>query len=277
MERLWLAPTFLDRDSAGPRPGAGVPARGAAASRASASCCSRCWSGSCSGSGSPAASAFATVTNKPWRPRAVRAAIVPLLVGLPMLGAGERRRRCRRIHDISTDPQGSARVHARGDRRCSMNKDPRGRGGARWSRGSRRAAIPTSRRCTSTLPPDQAFARAKAVAERMPGWDVTHADAESGPHRGDRHLAPVPLRGRRRDSRAARRHGLARGPALALARGQSDLGTNAARIRAFGARSCAKGELAASPRLARLRGLRAPRRSSRSCRRRCACAPSCRR
>ena len=30
------------------------------------------------------------------------------------------------------------------------------------------------------LPPDQAFARAKAVAESMPGWQVTNADSETG-------------------------------------------------------------------------------------------------
>ena len=76
------------------------------------------------GIGFAAAAAFATVTAKAWRPRAVRAAIVPLLVGLPVLGMASMSK-VPAIHDISTDLANriefSPEVIA-----ISMNKDPEG-------------------------------------------------------------------------------------------------------------------------------------------------------
>jgi uncharacterized protein (DUF1499 family) len=81
--------------------------------------------------------------------------------------------------------------------------------------------------------PDQAFARAKAVAERTPGWNVTNADSESGRIEATatsklfHFVDDVVIRvrpdgaGSRVDLRSRSRVG------------QSDLGANAARIRAF--------------------------------------------
>src|SRR5262245_29319342 len=53
------------------------------------------------GIGLAAAAAFASVTNKSWRPRAVRGAILPLIVGLGAI-ALTATSKVPRIHDIST-------------------------------------------------------------------------------------------------------------------------------------------------------------------------------
>lgn len=182
------------------------------------------------GIGLAAASAFATVTNKPWRPRAVRAAIVPLLVGLPILGLASMSK-VPAIHDISTDL--TDRIEFTPDvAAASTNQDPPAEQRA-VVEGLQKSGYPDIAPVILAVAPDQAFVRAKAVAERMPGWNVTNADSESGRIEATatsklfHFVDDVVIRvrpdgtGSRVDLRSRSRVG------------QSDLGANAARIRAF--------------------------------------------
>jgi uncharacterized protein (DUF1499 family) len=184
------------------------------------------------GIGLAAASAFATVTNKPWRPRAVRAAIVPLLVGLPILGLASMSK-VPAIHDISTDL--TDRIEFTPDvAAASTNQDPPAEQRA-VVEGLQKSGYPDIAPVILAVAPDQAFARAKAVAERMPGWNVTNADSESGRIEATatsklfHFVDDIVIRvrpdgaGSRVDLRSRSRVG------------QSDLGGNAARNRAFAA------------------------------------------
>ena len=84
-----------------------------------------------------------------------------------------------RIHDISTDLQD--RIEFTPDvAAISTNKDPEPDARAAGRRSTRRRGYPDIAPIQLALPPDQAFAKAKAVAEAMPGWQVTNADRESG-------------------------------------------------------------------------------------------------
>ena len=183
------------------------------------------------GIGLAGAAAFATVTNKPWRPRAVRAAIVPLLVGLAAFTLVVRSK-VPPIHDISTDLED--RIEFTPDvAAASPNKDPDAAGRA-LVEGLQKQGYPDVQPIALSLPPDQAFARAKSVAEKMPSWNVTSADAQTGrieataTSRIFHFVDDIVIRirpdagGSRVDLRARSRVG------------QSDLGANAARIRAFG-------------------------------------------
>ncbi len=182
------------------------------------------------GIGLAAASAFATVTDKPWRPRAVRAAILPLLVGLPALGLASMSK-VPAIHDISTDLED--RIEFTPDvAAASPNKDPEPEQRA-VVEGLQKSGYPDIAPIELAVPPDQAFARAKSVAEKMPRWNVTSADSASGrieataTSRLFHFVDDVVIRvrpsaaGSRIDVRSRSRVG------------QSDLGANAARIRAF--------------------------------------------
>jgi uncharacterized protein (DUF1499 family) len=182
------------------------------------------------GIGLAAASAFATVTNKPWRPRAVRAAIVPLLVGLPILGLASMSK-VPAIHDISTDL--TDRIEFTPDvAAASTNQDPPAEQRS-VVEGLQKSGYPDIAPVILAVAPDQAFARAKSVAERMPGWNVTNADSESGRIEATatsklfHFVDDIVIRvrpdgaGSRVDLRSRSRVG------------QSDLGANAARIRAF--------------------------------------------
>jgi len=184
------------------------------------------------GIGLAAASAFATVTNKAWRPQAVRAAIVPLGLGLVVL-AMVSTSKVPAIHDISTDP--TDRLEFTPDVvAASTNKDPEGDQRA-LVEGLQKSGYPDIAPIVLSLPPADAFARAKAVAEQMPGWNVTHADAEAGrieataTSRIFHFVDDIVIRvrpdgtGSRVDVRSRSRVG------------QSDLGANAKRIRAYGA------------------------------------------
>ena len=184
------------------------------------------------GIGLAGAAAFATVTAKPWRPRAVRAAIVPLLVGLPVLGLASMSK-VPAIHDISTDL--TDRIEFTPDvAAISPNKDPEPQQ-RELVDGLQKSAYPDLAPIRLSVPPDQAFARAKAVAGAMPGWTVTNADPESGrieaiaTSRIFHFIDDVAIRvradgtGSRVDLRSRSRVG------------QSDLGANAARIRAYAA------------------------------------------
>lgn len=182
------------------------------------------------GIGLAAASAYATVANKPWRPRAVRAAIVPLLVGLPVLALASLSK-VPAIHDISTDL--ADRIEFTPDvAAASSNQDPPAEQ-REVVEGLQKSGYPDIVPVVLDVPPEQAFARAKAVAEKLPGWNVTNADLESGrieaiaTSKLFHFVDDIVIRvrpdgaGSRVDLRSRSRVG------------QSDLGANAARIRAF--------------------------------------------
>jgi uncharacterized protein (DUF1499 family) len=183
------------------------------------------------GMGLAAAAAFASATGKSWRQRAVRGALVPLAVALLAIGMAATSK-VPRIHDISTDLQD--RIEFTPDvAAISTNKDPQP-DEREVIEGLQKTGYPDIAPIQLALPPDQAFARAKAVAEAMPGWQVTNADLESGrieataTSRLFHFVDDIVIRvrpdagGSRIDMRSRSRVG------------QSDLGANAARIRAFG-------------------------------------------
>jgi uncharacterized protein (DUF1499 family) len=181
------------------------------------------------GIGLAGAAAFASVTNKPWRPRAVRGAIVPLLVGVPLLALASRSGPA--IHDLSTDLTDRLEF-TQEVRDASPNKDPEGAQRA-MVEDQQRESYPDLAPALLSLPPGEAFTRAKKVAEDMPGWQVTHADTETGRieaiatssffHFQDDVVIRVKANGdgSRIDMRSRSRVG------------QGDLGANAKRIHAF--------------------------------------------
>lgn len=184
------------------------------------------------GIGLAGAAAFAAATGKAWRRRALRASLVPLLVGVPALLLATTSK-VPPIHDISTDLED--RIEFTPDvAASSMNKDPEPEARA-VVESYQKSGYPDLAPIQLALPPDQAFARAKAVAEAMPGWQVTNADSQSGrieataTSRIFHFVDDVVIRirpdagGSRIDLRSRSRVG------------QSDLGANAARIRAFAA------------------------------------------
>jgi uncharacterized protein (DUF1499 family) len=182
------------------------------------------------GIGLAGAAAFATVTNKPWRPRAVRAAILPLLVGLPVLALASMSK-VPAIHDISTDP--SDRLEFTSEvSDASMNKDPEGDARA-FVESQQKAGYPDIAPIHLDMAPAGAFERVKAVADRMPGWIVTHADADVGRIEATAtsrlfHFVDDVIVRVRPDDRGSRVDLRSRSRV-----GQGDLGMNAARIRAF--------------------------------------------
>jgi len=129
------------------------------------------------GIGLAGAAAFASVTDKSWRPRAVRAAIVPLLVGVPVLALASLSK-VPAIHDISTDLSDRLEFSAAVDTAVPN----------REYEGPERVAVDDQQResypdvgpAKLALPPAEAFLRAKKVASQMPGWEVTGDDPQAG-------------------------------------------------------------------------------------------------
>ena len=182
------------------------------------------------GIGLAGAAAFASVTQKSWRPRAVRGALLPLSVGLLAIGMATTSK-VPPIHDISTDLDD--RIEFTPDlAAASANKDAQGQDRTMVDE-MQKSGYPDLAPIQLALPPDQAFAKARAVAEAMPGWQVTNADLESGrieataTSRLFHFVDDIVIRvrpdagGSRVDLRSRSRVG------------QSDLGANAARIRAY--------------------------------------------
>ena len=173
------------------------------------------------------AAAFASATGKAWRGRAVRAAVVPLLVVVGVvLPNGSRLEP--RIHDITTDPEDTLQftpdVAARSE---SMPRDQ--------VLALQREAYPDLEPLRLDAAPEPALERVEATAARMPGWEIVRRDPGSGRIEAQarstifRFVDDVVIRvqpdasgaGSRVDVRSRSRFG------------QSDLGANAARIRAF--------------------------------------------
>lgn len=127
------------------------------------------------------AAAFASATGKAWRPRALRAAFVPLLVALPAFAAVTMSR-TPTMNDVSTDlsdrleftPEVAAK-------RTSFEPNDEQR--AHFDELQKQAYGDLAP-IVVALPPEQAFEQAfeqaKKAAETLPGWQVTSADAATG-------------------------------------------------------------------------------------------------
>jgi len=182
------------------------------------------------GIGLAGAAAFASVTNKPWRRRAVRAAIVPLAVGLPALALASLSK-VPAIHDISTDLDDrlefSPAVAA-----ASPNKDYEGPMRTMVD-DQQRESYPDIAPARLALAPADAFARAQKTATGMPGWEVTNADPASGRIEATAtssffHFVDDVLIRVRPDGDGSRVDVRSRSRV-----GQGDMGANAKRIRAY--------------------------------------------
>jgi uncharacterized protein (DUF1499 family) len=178
------------------------------------------------------AAAFASATGKSWRPRALRASVVPLLVAIPAFIAVNLSS-VPTMNDVSTDL---------GDRlefdpevtalRTSLEPSPEQR--AHFD-ALQNESYPDLVPIQVALPADQAFAQAKRAAESLPGWQVTSADAAAGrieatdTSRVFHFVDDIVIRvrpdgtGSRIDIRSRSRDGL------------GDLGVNAKRVRAYSA------------------------------------------
>jgi uncharacterized protein (DUF1499 family) len=176
------------------------------------------------------AAAFASATGKSWRPRALRASVIPLLIAIPAFIAVNLSN-VPTMNDVSTDL---------GDRlefdpevtalRTSQEPNPEQR--AHFD-VLQQQSYPDLVPILVALPPDQAFAQAKQAAESLPGWQVTSADAATGrieatdTSRIFHFVDDVVIRvrpdaaGSRIDIRSRSRDGL------------GDLGMNAKRVRAY--------------------------------------------
>jgi len=178
------------------------------------------------------AAAFASATGKAWRPRALRAALVPLLVALPAFVAVNFSK-TPTMNDVSTDLV--VRIEFAPDLSAKRTSSEPGSEERAHFDELQRQAYPDLVPIVVALSPDQAFERAKQAAESLPGWQVTSADAATGRieatdtskifHfvddivirvRPDGAGARIDIRSRSRD-------------------GRGDMGVNAKRVRAYGA------------------------------------------
>lgn len=124
-----------------------------------------------------AAAAFASAMGKAWRPRALRGAILPLIIAIPAFAAVNLSS-TPTMNDVSTDLEDRIEFTAElTDLRTSTEPNEMER--AHFDL-LQRQAYPDVAPILIALPPDQAFAQAKQVAESLPGWQVTGADAASG-------------------------------------------------------------------------------------------------
>ncbi len=123
------------------------------------------------------ASAFASATGKSWRPRALRASIIPLLVAIPAFIAVSTSS-VPTMNDVSTDL---------GDRlefdpelaQLRTSAEPGEEQRAHFD-ALQKDAYPDLVPILVAPPPDQAFAQALQAAESLPGWKVTSSDAAAG-------------------------------------------------------------------------------------------------
>jgi uncharacterized protein (DUF1499 family) len=129
------------------------------------------------GIGLAGAAAFASATGKTWRPRALRASIVPL--GLALLAFGTLSfRSAPMMNDVSTDLLD----------RIEFTPDVAARRTSPEPQTEQRAHFDALQRehyadltpVVLEVPVDEAFRRAEAAARAMPGWTVTSADPASG-------------------------------------------------------------------------------------------------
>jgi len=123
------------------------------------------------------AAAFASATGKSWRPRALRAAVVPLLVAIPAFVAVNLSK-SPTMNDVSTDLV--ERIEFKPEVTAQRSSSEPGDEERAHFDELQRQSYPDIAPILVSLPPDQAFAQAKAAAESLPGWQVTSADAATG-------------------------------------------------------------------------------------------------
>ena len=176
MERLWMVPTymivtFLILGPLGAYTGALTPIRGFSLVFLAVVIAV------VFGIALAGAAAFASATGKTWRPRALRAAIVPLVIALPAFVAVNLSK-TPTMNDVSTDLV--ERIEFAPDLAgLRTSPEPGDEQRAHFDELQRQAyadLLPI----VVALPPDQAFEQAKRAAESLPGWQVTSADAATG-------------------------------------------------------------------------------------------------
>ncbi|MEX2205177.1 MAG: DUF1499 domain-containing protein [Myxococcota bacterium] len=123
------------------------------------------------------AAAFASATGKSWRPRALRASIIPLLVAIPAFIAVNMSS-VPTMNDVSTDL--SERLEFDPELAALRTSEEPGEEQRAHFDTLQKQAYPDLAPIGVALPPDQAFAQAKQAAESLPGWQVTGADAATG-------------------------------------------------------------------------------------------------
>jgi uncharacterized protein (DUF1499 family) len=154
------------------------------------------------------------------------------LLGLMAIGLTARAPKVPRIHDITTDPEDAPRFTRALEHADNAGRDLAYPHGGAEVPAQQREAYPDLAPVRLSLPPDQAFERARRAAEAL-GWTVTWADPAAGlfeateTTRVFRFVDDVVVRVRP-----------AEGGSVVDVRstsrvGQSDFGLNAQRIRAF--------------------------------------------
>jgi uncharacterized protein (DUF1499 family) len=154
-----------------------------------------------------------------------------IVVALVFVAIASRGRGVPRINDFTTDPADPPAFEHAQALRANVGRDMR----------YPAAFAPIQESCCSDLhparlhvPPAEAFARARSAAERMPSWTITQADPGAGTIEA---VATTRVFGFQDDIVIRVRpdgDGASRVDVRSKSRdGQGDIGTNAARIRAF--------------------------------------------
>jgi len=180
--------------------------------------------------GLAAATAYATVTARPWRRSALRAALLPAAVALGSVAFLQWKGGAD-LNDVSTDLE----------QRPAFAGDPPQRAALAESEQARLALFAkTQRRAYPDLapllvpgPPGAAFASALAAAGRMPGWRIERTD----PGRGEIEASATTRVFGFVDDVAIRVRGEPAGARIDVRSrsrlGRADFGANAARVREF--------------------------------------------
>jgi uncharacterized protein (DUF1499 family) len=158
-------------------------------------------------------------------------AAAAIVVGIVFVAVAARSAGAPRINDFTTDPgDPPSFVHAA----TLAPNAGRDMSYPRAFAAIQQACCADLRPARLPVPPRDAFTRAQKVAERMPAWTVTHADAEAGTIEA---IATSRLFGFHDDIVVRVRpdgDGASRVDMRSKSRnGQGDLGANAARIRTF--------------------------------------------
>jgi len=177
--------------------------------------------------------ALASALGWPWRGSAVRGAIVPLLVVATLVLPNGRKLEPR-IHDITTDPEDS--LQFRPDVAAYRPAEEENRQMPREQvLALAREAYPDVDPVRLDAPPERAFELATATAAAMPGWQIVHTDTRERRLEIEvtssvfRFVDDVVIRVQPQPGEAGARVDVRSRSRV----GQSDLGANAARIRAF--------------------------------------------
>ncbi len=178
------------------------------------------------------AAAFASATGRQWRQHALRAAIVPFLIIIPVMVATQSGD-VPPMNDVSTDVEDRPQLAP--DVASAPGQSEAIATTLDMFAQMQRESYPDIQPIIVTQTPADAFARALEVAREMPAWEITGSDPEAGRIKAIvtsglfRFVDDVVIRvrpdanGARIDLRSRSRIG------------RSDLGANAARIRDFSA------------------------------------------